>query len=163
MSKQWAQQMLNSNAVILDTETTGLGPCDQVIQIGVIDVQGNVLFDTLLYTDCPIAPQASVIHGITKERLIGAPTWPAIELDLLQVLDNRPVLIYNAGFDFRMLIQTAQAYHRPCNWITHLDAHCVMKRYANGGKWAKLEGGDHTALGDCRATLALLKRMAGHG
>jgi hypothetical protein len=36
-----------------------------------------------------------------------------------------------------------------------------MKRYANGGKWAKLTGGDHTALGDCRATLALLKRMAG--
>lgn len=71
------------------------------------------------------------------------------------------VLIYNADFDIRMLKQTAIAHNTPSFWLGALRYECAMKRYANGGKWAKLTGGDHTALGDCRATLALLKRMAG--
>ena len=30
-------------------------------------------------------------------------------------------------------------------------------------RYQKLPGGDHTAPGDCRATLALLRKMAGDG
>jgi DNA polymerase-3 subunit epsilon len=33
--------------------------------------------------------------------------------------------------------------------------------YHGNYKWQRLPGGDHSALGDCRATLAVLKQMAG--
>jgi DNA polymerase-3 subunit epsilon len=32
--------------------------------------------------------------------------------------------------------------------------------YHGNYKWQRLPGGDHSALGDCRATLAVLKEMA---
>ena len=51
------------------------------------------------------------------------------------------------------------------------SVHCAMRQYAkycgewnsyyNNFKWQPLSGGDHSALGDCRATLELIKRMAG--
>ena len=34
--------------VILDTETTGLGDSDVIIQISIIDLDGNVLMDSLI-------------------------------------------------------------------------------------------------------------------
>jgi DNA polymerase-3 subunit epsilon len=33
--------------------------------------------------------------------------------------------------------------------------------YYNSYKWQKLDGGDHTALGDCLATLEVIRVMAG--
>jgi DNA polymerase-3 subunit epsilon len=32
--------------------------------------------------------------------------------------------------------------------------------YRKDFKWQKLQGGDHSALGDCRATLEVIKKMA---
>jgi DNA polymerase-3 subunit epsilon len=32
--------------------------------------------------------------------------------------------------------------------------------YHQSFRWQKLQGGDHSALGDCFATLELIKRMA---
>jgi len=50
-SSDWACGLLArepNNWVILDTETTGLGPAAEVIQIGVIDGGGSVLMDNVL-------------------------------------------------------------------------------------------------------------------
>src|SRR5207249_12089207 len=44
----WARQVVEeSETLILDTETTGLDDDDEVIQLAIIDMQGNVLLDTL--------------------------------------------------------------------------------------------------------------------
>jgi len=47
-----AQDILNnkSNYVIFDTETTGLGENDVIVQIGLLDLDGNVLMNTLIKT-----------------------------------------------------------------------------------------------------------------
>ena len=46
----FAQDVLNNknNYVILDTETTGLGDNDVIVQLGILDLNGNVLLDTLI-------------------------------------------------------------------------------------------------------------------
>jgi DNA polymerase-3 subunit epsilon len=51
-----------------------------------------------------------------------------------------------------------------------VTVHCAMQWYAQyvgewhdywgNYRWQRLPGGDHSALGDARATLSLLKRMA---
>lgn len=33
--------------------------------------------------------------------------------------------------------------------------------YLKSYKWQKLPGGDHSAIGDCRSTLAIINKMAG--
>jgi DNA polymerase-3 subunit epsilon len=78
-------------------------------------------------------------------------------------------VIYNAQFDVR-LIQQSLARHKllPVE-LNPDDVNCAMLMYSawvgelwpyGGYKWQKLESGDHTALGDCLATLDLIKKMA---
>jgi DNA polymerase III epsilon subunit-like protein len=38
-----AKEIVNRNAIILDTETTGLGEKDEIIEISIIDMTGKVL------------------------------------------------------------------------------------------------------------------------
>ena len=50
--------------VILDTETTGLGYSDKIVEIGVIDLDGNELVNTLVNPQMEIPMEASCIHYI---------------------------------------------------------------------------------------------------
>lgn len=160
----WAQAMLaHKQAVILDTETTGLSNTDEIVQLAILRVDGEVLYDSLLKPTCPIPSQVSKLHGIYDHHLTHAPTldreWEAIK----SILTPSQVIIYNSGFDIRLLEQSLTAYRLPAMWIMGLQTHCAMRRYSaylGVSKWMKLEGGDHSALGDCRATLALVKKIA---
>jgi DNA polymerase-3 subunit epsilon len=69
-----------------------------------------------------------------------------------------------------MFEQSARALEWPLAWPFE-SIHCAMQRYAEwygewndyfgSFRWQRLEGGDHSALGDCRATLELIRKMAG--
>lgn len=156
--------------VILDTETTGLAPADEVIQVAVIDLLGRVLLDTLVRPlhRTSIPPEAARFHGITMAMLAGAPAWPQVAASLLACTGQRTIISYNAEFDARLLRQTAQRNGGP---LPAARWECAMQQYARyygewdrgkgGYRWQRLTGGDHSALGDCRATLALIRKMAG--
>jgi DNA polymerase-3 subunit epsilon len=160
----WASNMLRSNAVIIDTETTGLDATAQIIQIAIIDMQGKALFNSLLKPSCQLHPMSTATHGMTLRHLVGAPKITDVIDRIKDAMMGKTVLIYNAFFDTRILRQTLEAFSLDTEWLKQVDFQCVMKTYAESlgtTKNAKLEGGDHTALGDCLATLALLRRMAG--
>lgn len=160
----WANQMLSSNAVILDTETTGGAKTDQVIQLSIIDMQGRALFDSLLRPTCEIHPMAAQVHGITKSRLRGAPTLPDMATEVKQAMTGRTIIAYNVSFDRRLILQTFATFSLDATWLEESDWQCAMRAYAEhlGVKNApKLDGGDHSALGDCLATLKLIRSMAG--
>lgn len=48
---EWARGVINNASVyaIIDTETTGLGKKDVLIQIAAIDPKRNILLDTLVF------------------------------------------------------------------------------------------------------------------
>lgn len=159
-----ALTLLRSNAVILDTETTGVDSTAQIIQLAIIDMGGATLFNSLFRPTCAIHRTATDTHGMEAKHLIGAPKFTALAEQVRGLLMNRPVIIYNVVFDRRMLRQTFSTFKLEAAWVDELDFHCAMKLYAESlgtTKNPKLEGGDHTALGDCLATLSLLRRMAG--
>lgn len=161
---EWAQQMLNSNAVILDTETTGGAKTDQIIQLSIIDMAGKTLFDSLLKPTCAINPFAAKVHNLTERHLRNAPSFTDVYEVVKSVLNERTVIAYNAPFDKRQLVQTATAFKLDAVWIERLDWQCAMRAHAEylGVKQGPgLEGGDHSALGDCLATLKLIRSMAG--
>jgi DNA polymerase-3 subunit epsilon len=167
----WARGVLaDPQTVILDTETTGLDYRAQVVQIAVIDTAGAVLLNTLVRPTEPIPPAASRIHGIVDQMVAGAPAWPEILPFLRPVLHGRRVVIYNAAYDKRILRQSCQAHGLDSLGLFPVAYECAMEWYAQwygewnsywqSYRWQPLAGGDHSALGDCRACLAALQRMA---
>jgi DNA polymerase III epsilon subunit-like protein len=188
-----AKALADRNAVVLDLETTSLG--GYAVEIAVIDMQGAVLLDTRLWPEAPIEEEAVRVHGLTLERLAGAPTFAAIADELTELLRGRRVWTYNSDFDRavlereieRLALRRAEAgllHHLPIeahrfarraarSWGRRIRWRCAMKRYAQFvGEWSErhddyrfqpLPGGDHRALGDARAALAVLRRMAAAG
>lgn len=164
LSIRWAQDVLANPRrwAILDTETTGFAGDDEVVQIGILGVGGEILFDRLIKpVKGWIHPQASRVNGITMDLLREAPLLREVHREFAGALRGRRVIAYNASFDQRMVAQSERA-----NGLEPLSHQweCAMQQYArfNGGQSA-LEGGDHTAIGDCRATLELIRRMAQAG
>lgn len=164
----WAKETLRSPFLILDTETTGLGNTSEAVQIAIIDSKGDRIFESLINTVGDIEPRAEAIHGISREKIVHAPTFDKLYLELKFLLESKKILIYNASFDTRIINQQCRINDLPG---IKVNAECVMNWYSqycghwndyhSSYTWQRLPGGDHSALGDCRATLAVIKEMAG--
>lgn len=166
----WARGLLQrTDWVILDTETTGTSDSDEIVQVAILSFDGKALLDTLVRPTQPIPFEATAIHGITNEDVEDAPLFPVVYAKIEKIIAGKTVVIYNAQFDVR-LIQQSLAKHNLVPVALNLDdVDCAMLMYSawvgeiwpyGGYKWQKLESGDHTALGDCQATLDLIKKMA---
>jgi DNA polymerase-3 subunit epsilon len=167
---EWASELLRrKNWVILDTETTGTFEFDEIVQVAILSSDGKTLLDTLVRPTQPIPLDATAIHGITNDDVKDAPLFPEVYEKIEKIIHGNTLVIYNARFDVR-LIQQSLAKHNLLPIGLDLDyVDCAMLMYSawvgdlwpyGGYKWQKLESGDHTALGDCRATLKLIKKMA---
>lgn len=109
--KQQALQWLENNALILDTETTGLDERAEIIEISIIDCTGQVLLDTLVKPTSPIPAEATRIHGITNEMVAEAPTWPEVIRKFEEIVIGRDLVIYNADYDLRIIDQTSNLHN----------------------------------------------------
>ncbi|MDD2828301.1 MAG: exonuclease domain-containing protein [Sulfuricurvum sp.] len=94
--------------VVLDTETTGAGENDRIIQLGFLVLQGkNVeVHNDLCSSDVPIGYGAMEVHGITPEMIEGKPS--CLETDAFKALQElnsseNVMIIHNAPFDLGML------------------------------------------------------------
>lgn len=174
---QWAKKITtfeSNKFVILDCETTGLGESDEIIQLAIINMQGEVLFDSLIKPSPRkrISPDATKIHGISRETLKDSPSFGDILGNVQTILNGKNIITYNASYDRRLFLQTVKKYPHSSQEIEKIAAKfvCAMKQYSEyigewseykkDYKWQKLPGGDHTALGDCLATLEIIKKMA---
>ena len=176
-----AQEFLTRKPVYLDTETTGIGPNDNIVEISIIDHDGAVLIDRLVKPVGKIDPGAQNVHGISPEMVADAPGWLDIWDEVEAVLTGRLLGIFNADFDMRMM---AQSHTR--NWMKWanppgLEVFCVMKLYAQfygqwnarrgNYRWQSLDNASkqcniplpntHRAKDDTTLTRALLHYMAG--
>ena len=132
---QIAREKIGLSAVYLDTETTGFRNTDEIVEISIIDHDGSVLIDTLVKPLGKIPADATNIHGITNEMVQDARGWPEVWEEVEVILKDRPVGIYNAEFDIRLMEQTHQKH-----WIgSKLDSSnffCIMRLYAQFyGEW----------------------------
>jgi DNA polymerase-3 subunit epsilon len=176
---QEARALIESNPVYLDTETTGMHLSAEVIEIGVIDDQANVLFDSLVRPHGKIDPAAGRVHGITSEMLESAPAWEVVWPQAEAVLVERRIGVYNVEFDLRLI---KQSHNRSwLRWsLPEGNFFDIMKLYARFfGDWdsyhrsfryQSLEQAGrqcgirlpnaHRAVDDCLLTRALLHHMA---
>lgn len=175
----WAQAMVADPATVyIDTETTGLDGSAEIIDIAVVGCAGEVLLDTLVKPRRPVPAAASAIHGLYDVDLVGAPEWGDVYGLLVPILADRSVVIFNVGYDRRIIDQCCQGIRQPVppgadGW------HCAMLRYAEyagipgrggrGFRWHKLDKaaaafgippGGHRAKGDADACRRVVHGMA---
>ncbi|NPA60645.1 MAG: 3'-5' exonuclease [Epsilonproteobacteria bacterium] len=94
--------------VILDTETTGVGEEDRVIQLGymVLGAKEIEVYNEFFSSDQPISFEAMEVHGITPEMIEGKITCQESDsYKRLQELNTNEnyMIIHNAPFDLGML------------------------------------------------------------
>ena len=173
-----AREMLRKNPIFLDTETTGLLQSDVVIELAVIDQNGQVIIDSLIKPILPIPADATRIHGITDAMTKDAPFWLEVWKELKNIFTTTPIAAYNAEFDIRMLKQTHTLNKQI--WPYEIQSYDIMKvfsefvgewnSYHHGFKYFKLEDAGqimgiplpntHRALADARLARELLLKIA---
>lgn len=153
--------------VYLDTETTGLYPDsgDEVLQIGILDDDNQVLLDSLVK---PVKNKkwrkAQDIHGITPSDVKNAPTLEQLRPQIIEAVKGRIVVIYNSDFDSAFLrdeLKHAEVIEDCMNPFAEIygEWHDYFQSYT----WQKLEtaakyvyhewdGQSHNAINDCMAT-----------
>ena len=138
--RHWAQSMLrDEHAVLLDTETTGLGDRDVVIELALLSASDRqLLYNSLIRPNQPIPWAVSVRNSLRDEQMRSAPTFHQVWKDVLPILERyQTVISYSAAFHQARLDWTAQLYgYRlpPLKW------ECLMTRYARF--YGKVRPGD---------------------
>ena len=167
----WARELIANPGtwVILDTETTGLESDDEIIQIAILAPSGEVLMDEMVHPTAEISAEAESVNGVSMAMLADKPDFCAISLQVFEILGSKKIVTYNADFDRRMLAQTCARHNtgRDVYLLDWSDAMIAYSRYYgewsnywHDFKWQGLWGGDHTAKGDCLATLKRIQDMA---
>jgi DNA polymerase-3 subunit epsilon len=165
--------VLRRPLAVLDLETTGLDTkTDRIVEIGVLKVGPDrrvEQFIRRINPGVPIPAEATAVHGITDEDVVGEPRFEAVAGDLLTRLDGCDLcgfnikrfdlqLLYNelrrAGctlsLEGRALIDPQQIFHH----YERRDLAAAVRFYLG----REHEGG-HTAAADVTATAAVLDAM----
>ena len=95
-----------NNVIVVDTETTGLSAStDRVIEVAVVNLQGNVIFHSLIDPGIPIPKEITGITGITDEHVKGMPSFESVASNIADIIEAADVFIgHNPSFDRAMLI-----------------------------------------------------------
>ena len=123
--------------LFIDTETTGINDDDQIVEIAIVDAEGEPLFHSLVRPSIPVSEGAARVHGISDTELAEAPSWTKVYDDVRELIAGRMLVAHNASFDDQMIRQTCRAYGlRPIDsqWRCTMSLLTQM----NGGRWPRL-------------------------
>ncbi|MGV9314337.1 TerD family protein [Streptomyces sp. NPDC003691] len=111
---------------LVDVETSGLiARRDRVLSVAVItigpDGEQTGEFSTLLNPGCDPGPVE--VHGLTVERLLGAPTFDQVAGRIGAMLQERVLVAHNAQFDYDFL---AHEFARARMWLPVSQRLCTL-------------------------------------
>lgn len=158
----WARGILKSDAVIVDTETTGLlvYPQVEIIELAVLTISGEVVYHSRFRPRYDIPKRTTAIHGITNKDVKNAPTFKDEYPNILKAVHSKIAIAYKAAFDEGVISRTCELYKLEipeCRWECAMHA---WRAFQESGKLLPLPGAKHNALDDCKSVLKLLKQMA---
>ena len=147
---------------VIDTETTGLGAQDRVVEIAVVILDATTLetvdeYDTLINPRRDVGPEH--IHGISASMVEAAPTFEEIAGDLADRLDDHILVAHNLPFDVRMV---QGEFNRLDADFTEGRGICTLRLSGSRLSTATRDHGirlddHHRALADARAAAELLR------
>lgn len=163
------------NFVIMDTETTGNSHQDEVVEIGIIDMNGNVIYESYFMPEKRFSQSAAAVNKLNKAFLksVKAPyfkdEWPKI----VNLIKGYTILGHNLSYDKRMIIDTCKKYE-----LDDVEAADLFTNYEDSKRIAqnwmiasnyKLDDlstmlgitwdETHDATDDCKMTLQFLQSL----
>lgn len=182
------EELSTKDYVILDTETTGFNEDDEVIELGITDSTGNILYESNFRPFVEINPDAARVTGITDEELSDAPDILSKLDKIINLIGDKDIVIYNKSFDTRMILQTIDKHLEVLPEelkfnVLHLreflsnkfdnNTYCIMQSYTDfTGRYKSTslinslsEHGlknvqRHRAVSDCLDTAALINHCS---
>ncbi|WP_180190196.1 3'-5' exonuclease [Acinetobacter sp. YH01009] len=91
------------NFITVDTETTGIGSDDQIIQLSIVNLNNEILFNEYFKPSVAISQEATNVHGITMEQLLDKPSFSVFSDQILKLLRDKYIIGYSIDFDIRMI------------------------------------------------------------
>ena len=148
-----ARQAVVEDAVVFDTETTGLDHNAEVVEIACVALDGTVLLDSLVRPELSIPQSATAIHGITNEAVLEAPILEDLLGDIDRLFQGRMLTSYNLNYDLRVLNQSLELACLPgrhFNKVQHFGGFfqthwgsgiCIMELFSRWhGEWSDYWG-----------------------
>jgi len=95
--------------IVFDTETTGLNPAggDRVVEIGCIEILNRIEtgrhFHAYFFPERDMPLEAEMVHGLTNAFLSDKPLFSERADELLEFIEDSPLVAHNAAFDFGFL------------------------------------------------------------
>lgn len=171
------------DAVAIDTETTGLDiRTARLIQFGAVRIRGGIVqhgehMSVLIDPGVPIPAQASNVHGITAQDLVGAGDFAAHAPDMEAFLDDTILIGHTIGYDIAILRREHQLADRPWKEPRAIDVRLLARLTAEAGPHDDLDSicsalgieieGRHSAIGDAmaaaKAFVALIPHLRARG
>jgi len=100
--------------IVFDTETTGLNPIggDRMVEIG-NRVETGRHFHAYFNPERLMPSEAEAVHGLTSIFLSDKPLFSEKAEELLDFIEDSPLIAHNAGFDFGFLNFELERCGRP--------------------------------------------------
>lgn len=183
--KEWdnkyiTEELLNlenyvGKTIVLDTETTGIGNDDEILQLSIIDENENTLYNEYFKPRYKASwPRAEAVNHISPEMVNDKPNIYEKQNEIQKIMSEVSTVIgYNIEFDL-MMLRRAGIYLNP--FADKID---VMKHFADyygdydpkhkRYKYKSLKvcaetlgyknNNLHDSLEDCKATLFAYKKL----
>ena len=161
------------SVIILDTETTGLNPDDQITEIAwvvlsdtleVLDSQSSLIKPTI-----PIPPEVVEVTGISEEMLVDAPSleeFMSLHQDRAPFVGTTLVMGHNIAFDTARVEMFFDEHWEICTWFLAQHAFLDLENHKLSTLIEELDvatSQDHRALNDVmmnrEVLLGLLERV----
>lgn len=172
---------MENKYIIIDTETTGFHPYDgdELLQVSIIDTDGNVLFDEYFKPQHRTEwKEAEQVNGISPEMVADRPAISEKISEINAIIENSDTIIgYNTQFDIGFLKANGAIVPDDLETVDVMEDFAKIYGEWNSArgsyKWQKLTraaeyyGYDwsqraetaHNSLGDCYATLFVYNKI----
>ena len=112
--------------IVFDTETTGLSfpGGDRLVEIGCVELFNRVetgrTFHAYYHPERTMPAEAQAVHGLSDVFLSDKPLFAHAVEELIEFIEDAPLIAHNAGFDFAFLNGELGRCGRPHVWTTRM-------------------------------------------
>ena len=125
--------------IVFDTETTGLNPAggDRIVEIGCVEIFNRIEtgrhFHAYFNPERPMPSEAEAVHGLTNLFLSDKPRFGERAGELLDFIEDSPLVAHNASFDFGFLNHELGKCGRPAVCTSRMICTLVLARTRHPG------------------------------
>ena len=125
--------------IVFDTETTGLDPAggDRIVEIGCVEMvnrsETGRHFHAYFNPERPIPLGAQAVHGLTDIFLSDKPRFSERVEELLDFIEDAPLVAHNASFDFGFLNSELGICGRPVICMSRMVDTLTLARSRHPG------------------------------